>query len=153
MDEAHRATEWMNHYATRLNEASVLMEGTAHPELAVILRLGAEEIARLERLVRSLGFDQAAYHRMPSHRCMVCGAFWRLYADPLGAGGSWSLRSPTCGPCCDNVAMGEQIVCLTDPKGWRNDGDCLSCTAGPECVALSNPPIEHPHEPAAKAGP
>jgi hypothetical protein len=163
-------TEGMNHYAARLNEASVVMEGTAHPELAVMLRLGAEEIARLERLVRSLGVEHAAYHRMPTHRCKICGAFWRLYADPLDAGGSWSLRSPTCGKCCDNVSMGEQIVSLIDPAGWRDQdaevyievlkgdirrlqglldasGQCLSCTAGPECVALSNPP-KQPHEPA-----
>lgn len=39
-----------------------------------------------------------------SHRCRVCGAMWRKHDD-----GSWSLASSTCGKCCDNVAMGEQI--------------------------------------------
>lgn len=33
--------------ARRLNEASVIMEGTPHPELVAMLRMGAEEIQRL----------------------------------------------------------------------------------------------------------
>jgi hypothetical protein len=47
-----------------------------------------------------------------THRCKECGALWRLWA----AGevhpdddGSWMLISPSCGKCCDNVAMGDQI--------------------------------------------
>lgn len=53
---------------------------------------------------------------MPSHKCAVCGAMWRFYRaqDFPGHGvkqeDSWSLCSNTCGQCCDNVAMGEQIV-------------------------------------------
>jgi hypothetical protein len=58
-----------------------------------------------------------------THRCKVCGALWRLckgepdkYRDlpadyPLSHD-SWSLVSPTCGKCCDNVAMGDQIEYL-----------------------------------------
>lgn len=41
----------MNQIAQKLNEASVLMEGTPHPELAEALRIGAEEIQRLQALV------------------------------------------------------------------------------------------------------
>jgi len=41
----------MNQIAERLSEASVIMEGTPHPELAEALRIGAEEIQRLQGLV------------------------------------------------------------------------------------------------------
>lgn len=44
--------------------------------------------------------------RAPTHRCTVCGAFWMKWKD------SWSLCSKQCGQCCDNVAMGDQIVPL-----------------------------------------
>ncbi len=37
----------MNPIAQKLSEASVLMEGTPHPELVEMLRIGAEEIERL----------------------------------------------------------------------------------------------------------
>lgn len=40
--------------AQRLSEASVLMEDTPHPELADILRVGANEIERLVEEVHSL---------------------------------------------------------------------------------------------------
>jgi hypothetical protein len=46
----------------------------------------------------------------PTHRCKVCGALW--FRWPAG---TWSLRSPTCGPCCDNAQMGEQIEALPAP--------------------------------------
>lgn len=41
----------MNQVAMKLNEASVLMEDTPHPELVAMLRIGAEEIQRLQGLV------------------------------------------------------------------------------------------------------
>lgn len=52
-----------------------------------------------------------------THRCKVCGALWRLNpADPENyppphpfALPTWSLVSPNCGKCCDNVAMGGQL--------------------------------------------
>ena len=47
----------MNPIAERLNEASVIMEGTPHPELAEALRIGAEEIQRLQLLVDN-GIDR-----------------------------------------------------------------------------------------------
>lgn len=50
---------------------------------------------------------------MPSHKCVVCGAMWRYWrAGDLASikEDSWSLQSNTCGQCCDNVPMGEQIM-------------------------------------------
>ena len=50
----------------------------------------------------------------PTHRCKVCGALWRYWPTrDTGQVASWNLRSTACGPCCDNTAMGEQIVPLT----------------------------------------
>lgn len=53
----------------------------------------------------------------PTHRCKVCGALWWCGVIDNGVERfpSWSLRSPSCGPCCDNVAMGTQIEPL--PRG------------------------------------
>jgi len=52
---------------------------------------------------------------VPSHRCQVCGAFWRIWlkADTLQDADSWSLCSPTSGKCCDNSFLGEQILPVT----------------------------------------
>lgn len=53
-----------------------------------------------------------------THRCKICGALWRLWQPgeaKAGDDGSWSLISPTCGKCCDNVAMGDQIEALAAP--------------------------------------
>jgi hypothetical protein len=44
----------------------------------------------------------------PTHRCKICGAFWRLWHN------SWSVLSADFGKCCDNVEMGEQIIKLVD---------------------------------------
>lgn len=41
---------------------------------------------------------------LATHRCTECDARWIQYGD-----GCWSLASKTCGKCCDNVAMGDQI--------------------------------------------
>lgn len=53
------------------------------------------------------------------HRCKVCGCIWRLYGPTeVQPDGSWSLldgqHKP--GPCCNNVAMGEQIEPYTMEK-------------------------------------
>lgn len=53
---------------------------------------------------------------VPSHKCTVCGALWRYWPlrDTIRSEqDTWSLRSPTCGHCCDNAPMGEQIVPAT----------------------------------------
>lgn len=42
-----------------------------------------------------------------THRCKVCGAHWHF--NKAGPDPSWSLVSPECGACCNNVAMGDQI--------------------------------------------
>lgn len=60
--------------------------------------------------------------RIPTHRCKVCGCLWILYPanpwapkDNPGYNGWWSLgTNEVCGPCCDNVAMGDQIETLAD---------------------------------------
>jgi len=53
---------------------------------------------------------------LATHRCTICHALWRFC--PKEQTGfetdTWSLKSPKCGPCCDNVEMGDQIVPL-DP--------------------------------------
>jgi len=49
--------------------------------------------------------------KIPTHRCKVCGAYWKLWEkcpDTL-LENTWNLVSPTCGPCCDNAVMGDQI--------------------------------------------
>lgn len=49
-----------------------------------------------------------------THKCTVCGAFWRFW--PKSEAGleqdTWSLKSASCGKCCDNAVMGDQIVPL-----------------------------------------
>jgi hypothetical protein len=63
--------------------------------------------------------------RSPTHRCTICGAFWIEWSN------GWSLCSAQCGPCCDNVAMGDQIVPLvisdlytrTQPPLLKASGD------------------------------
>lgn len=52
----------------------------------------------------------------PTHKCTVCGALWRFWParDTIRSEqDTWSLRSPTCGPCCDNAPMRDQIVPAT----------------------------------------
>jgi hypothetical protein len=81
---------------------------------------------------------RASAERVPTsatHRCKVCRALWRLNGpdlsqpkgSPLRRDGSWTCVTPQpwktfpghlggqpspCGPCCDNVAMGDQIEAL-----------------------------------------
>jgi hypothetical protein len=44
----------------------------------------------------------------PTHRCKVCGSLWLKYQDTEQKW-FWNLRSKECGPCCNNVLMGQQI--------------------------------------------
>lgn len=46
---------------------------------------------------------------LPTHVCIVCYALWIMFKDEDGEDRAWSLWSSSCGPCCDNVHMGEQI--------------------------------------------
>lgn len=73
------------------------------------------------------------------HRCKICGALWKLnLPSDVQPEGSWSLVSPTCGKCCDNVAMGVQIEPVKDDDAGYcqaggdyhtegRDGRCLYC--------------------------
>jgi hypothetical protein len=62
-------------------------------------------------------FDRST---IPTHRCKVCKALWRLnpaepekYPPPHPfAKETWTLLSPTCGKCCDQEVMGDQIEAL-----------------------------------------
>lgn len=56
-------------------------------------------------------------YRIPTHRCKVCGCKWILW--PAGTMNQpeawWSLgTNEKPGPCCDNMAMGDQIEPLPD---------------------------------------
>jgi hypothetical protein len=61
-----------------------------------------------------------------THRCTSCHALWRLNpADPAHypaphpfSKETWSLVSSKCGPCCDNVEMGAQIVELSATRDY-----------------------------------
>ena len=51
--------------------------------------------------------------RTPTHRCKICGALWIFFSKTDSwPEASWSLYSPSCGQCCDNAPMGDQIVDL-----------------------------------------
>lgn len=52
--------------------------------------------------------QESPWNSEATHRCKVCGALW-WEGDVPPVGLSWSLRSQTCGRCCDNGLMGEQI--------------------------------------------
>jgi hypothetical protein len=65
-----------------------------------------------------------------THACKVCGAQWRQWDTDK----SWSLVSKTCGKCCDNVAMGDQIVRL-----------CPLCEKATTQVP-HHPPVEVNHD-------
>lgn len=83
-----------------------------------------EERKRLVRIAESHGTEVAMAaigYRKPAllatHRCKLCGASWRLNPPTkVQPEGSWSLVSKSCGKCCDNVAMGEQIERLPEPR-------------------------------------
>lgn len=58
---------------------------------------------------------------VPSHRCTICGAMWRvLTPKDFGGACQWTLVSPFCGACCDNAPMSDQIKMLTigELKQW-----------------------------------
>lgn len=65
-----------------------------------------------EQLEQQLAAERASFEMMraarATHRCKVCCALWVQHP----AGGGWSLCSDTCGKCCDNEAMGDQIEAI-----------------------------------------
>lgn len=75
--------------------------------------------------------DDGARGEPATHVCRICGAQWRLNPaepdkypkDHPFHHATWTLRSPTCGKCCDNVAMGDQIEPLPPrPAGQATEG-------------------------------
>ncbi len=52
--------------------------------------------------------------KQATHRCKTCGALWAYHAPERNYQtiASWSLKSDSCGECCDNKEMGEQIETL-----------------------------------------
>jgi hypothetical protein len=89
-----------------------------------------------------------------THRCKVCGAlWWRGYVHPVGE--SWSLRSPTCGKCCDNEVMGDQIEPLppalpegfdggasfTRARAWTEDRKALAKIVAAHHTGIPDPKV------------
>lgn len=75
------------------------------PWPVVVALYSADHVATLESIARQ-NRELAA-----THRCRICGALWIAFgSDPVKGG--WSLASRSCGTCCDNVEMGEQIEVL-----------------------------------------
>lgn len=65
---------------------------------------------------------------LPSHRCTICGAMWRvLTPKDFGGAISWTLVSSFCGACCDNAPMSDQIQPLTisEFKQWLIECESL----------------------------
>src|SRR5688572_23207849 len=93
---------------------------------------------------------------MPSHKCTVCGAMWRFFRwEDFPKSGinydSWTLCSNTCGKCCDNVAMGEQIAPIKrkDALEWLQAWAAVEKMkehVSAECGACDKPG-EHCHRP------
>lgn len=78
---------------------------------------------------------------LPTHKCKVCGALWRLFQPhemPGADGFTWSLRSNACGQCCDSAVMGEQIV----PTTWKDAEDFIKAAMSVEVMRaiLEAPP-------------
>ena len=85
--------------------------------LSLLERLQAADQERADRLANENGrllerVRELEARRIPTHRCRACGALW------IGYPNSWSLFSKSCGSCCDNTAMGDQIEPLDsfDPR-------------------------------------
>lgn len=52
----------------------------------------------------------------PTHHCKVCGALWRFWRAEETNGAyrdSWCMSSASCGECCDQAVMAEQIEPVT----------------------------------------
>lgn len=75
--------------------------------------LAADEIERLRARVALLerrADTSLIPGAVPTHRCKVCGAYWRKW--DVDGETSWNLNSRGCGKCCDNALMGDQIEAL-----------------------------------------
>ncbi len=109
--------------------------------------LAADEIERLRARVALL--ERRADTSLipgaePTHRCNVCGAYWRKW--DIGGQTSWNLNSRGCGECCDNVAMGDQIEALASPAKVGGDARELPVLPHPTVFAgltVTNEPVSH----------
>ncbi|ANC43005.1 hypothetical protein [Pandoraea pnomenusa] len=84
--------------------------------------LAADEIERLRARVALLercADTSPIPGAEPTHRCKVCGAYWRKWN--IDGKTSWNLNSHGCGECCDNALMGEQIEALVSPAKVGGD--------------------------------
>lgn len=75
-------------------------------------RIDPEQWAEINRVIDGKPKPDVSFcgGPAPTHYCKECGAMWRRYGDV------WNLRSKQCGPCCDNVTMGDQIIEMGQPS-------------------------------------
>ena len=78
-------------------------------------------------------FRETNMRYVPTHVCIECGAFWRLW-HPRDTGQkdySWALSSRKCGKCCDMAPMEDQIAPITnkDLFTWliQDYSDAVAC--------------------------
>lgn len=82
-------------------------------------RRGLQERVKFTEDYETLKYQLASLRpqeeKLELHRCWVCGTRWLLWPD-AACGGGWNLldKHSHPGPCCDNVAMGNQIEHLRD---------------------------------------
>lgn len=72
----------------------------------------AVEVACALDVTCGKGIDVLTLEVTPTHQCKTCGALWKLWkSDEIhpGSAESWNLRSATCGSCCDNAPMDDQM--------------------------------------------
>ena len=75
------------------------------------------EFIRVQVELAALCQPRMLHGAFPSHFCKICKALWILWDEEPGfeKHGGWSICSDikTCGKCCDNAGMGEQIQKFT----------------------------------------
>ena len=84
--------------------------------------LAADEIERLRARVALLerrADTSLIPGAVPTHRCKVCGAYWRKWN--VNGQMSWNLNSRGSGKCCDNTLMADQIEALASPAKEHAD--------------------------------
>ena len=97
----------------RVEAAEALLERDRENASVTIERLRDDVDAAKARGDEARGMWRSQREQCATHRCKVCKALWIHYAPgEVTPTASWSLASATCGKCCDNVAMGEQIEAI-----------------------------------------
>lgn len=103
------------------------------PMEAEIWSAGADlETAKfVARVLGDRGYRLEGGPDAPTHRCKVCLALWRQWDD-----GTWTLRSGSCGKCCDNAPMGDQIEPLSpEPQASIRDAALVEAAAVANALA------------------